>query len=205
MTNRRSSGDVPPLCCPVCGGAEISLERQEGTVRTGKDSYVPAWEEFSRCGTCGEEFVTQEQSAANSRAYVAAVRKAQGLVSADEIRDARLRLGMSQSEFENALGVGRKTVVRWERGTVFPSNAANGLLWLASRHPAVFLEYASRHSSQARPSGRRGEIIATIAQAPSPNEPPPVARYRAGGTKLTVAPTASPVLDTNTGISGGTS
>jgi DNA-binding transcriptional regulator YiaG len=35
---------------------------------------------------------------------------------ADEIRDARGRAGMSQVKLATALGVSRRTVVRWEAG-----------------------------------------------------------------------------------------
>ncbi len=45
-----------------------------------------------------------------------------------EIRDVRKRLGLTQHAFEKLLGVGPKTVVRWERGTVFQNRSTDSLL-----------------------------------------------------------------------------
>ena len=123
--------------------------------------------EISACADCGEEFYTYEQSLAHSRAAATAVREAQGLLSPERIRAARMRMGMTLPQFEHAMGVGAKTVGRWERGTVAPSRAANGMLWLAERHPDVFLEYARERIDVGATAPRDAAVIATIFQAPS--------------------------------------
>jgi len=48
----------------------------------------------------------------------------------EEILDLRTSLGLSQGAFEQLLGVGKKTVTRWENGVIFPSAAANNLMKL---------------------------------------------------------------------------
>lgn len=160
--------------CPACGSAELRIERREKEARTQRGTAVPYWQESYLCMACGEEFLTADQSEASSRAYSEALRVADRLVSADEIRSARLRLDMTQDEFEDALGVGRKTVVRWERGTVVPSRAANGLLWIAVHFPGVFLEYAREFVPEATKPAAEGKLIATVAPPPEEGSPPRV-------------------------------
>jgi transcriptional regulator with XRE-family HTH domain len=55
----------------------------------------------------------------------------------EEIRALRESLGLSQAQLENLLNVGPKTVVRWERGTVFQSGAVNTLLKVLRARPDV--------------------------------------------------------------------
>ncbi len=98
---------------------------------------------FMRCDHCEREFYTTEQSQAQHRAITAALRKRDGFLSAGEIKLAREQYGLSLPEFEKALGVGKNTVGRWERGTVPPASAANFGLWMARYEPVVFERYAS--------------------------------------------------------------
>ena len=51
---------------------------------------------------------------------------------ASEIREG---LGLTQQSFEQLLGVGPKTVVRWERGTVFQNRATDSLLRVIRAFP----------------------------------------------------------------------
>jgi transcriptional regulator with XRE-family HTH domain len=54
-----------------------------------------------------------------------------------EILAIRESLGYSQARFEKLLRVGQKTVVRWEKGTVFQSATADQLMRLVRDVPAV--------------------------------------------------------------------
>lgn len=150
--------------CPTCGSTNLRIESAQ-VATIAQRSVAPFLDEFSVCDQCGSEFYTNEQSLASSRAFAAAARKAQNLLSPDEIRQARVRLGLTQPQFEEQLGVGKKTVVRWERGTVVPSKAANGLLWLALRYPSVFQEYARERLG--RDDSKDPKIIASFRQARS--------------------------------------
>lgn len=157
--------------CSRCRSTAVKIVREALDEETnGKPfSYV---DEFSRCENCGEEFYTPEQSFANSQAYASAEAKADSLLSPGEIRAARHALELTQEQFEDALGVGRKTVVRWERGTVAPSRAANGLLWLAAKYPTVFLEYARERFPEVHAVA--APIIAKIIPATGSDSKPVV-------------------------------
>ena len=163
-------GGVP---CPACRSDDLEVIRRDGSVSGGMVSFP---DELTRCTACGEEFYTYEQSMASSRAYATAIREAEQFPSPEAIRQTRLDLGMTQEQFERALGVGKKTVVRWERGTVPPSRAAGGMLWLAARHPEVFLEFARMINPDLEPPDEA--IIATIFTAPGADASPVVVRSR---------------------------
>ena len=53
----------------------------------------------------------------------------------DQIRGIRQGLGLTQDAFEKLLGVGPKTVVRWEKGTVFQNRSTDSLLRVVAAHP----------------------------------------------------------------------
>lgn len=56
--------------------------------------------------------------------------------------EARNRIGLSQAEFANMLGVSVRTLQDWEQGRREPSGAAKMLLKIAAQHPEVVREAA---------------------------------------------------------------
>lgn len=112
--------------CGMCGG-EALLVAEERTVRVGSRS-ARVIDEFYRCTACGEELYEPGQMDAVMRRASAAVRTRLGLLQPEEIREIRATLDLSQADFERLLGVGKKTVVRWEKGTVFQSQATDRLM-----------------------------------------------------------------------------
>lgn len=134
--------------CPYCSSNRISLESvmtSEKVMVAGAERSIAYHDEHFKCVECGEIFATYDQAQAREGAYAQAVARASDGFTGAEIRALRERYGLTQSEFETALGLGKKTLVRWERGTVPPSSAAVGLLWMADRHPDVFAELAGRN------------------------------------------------------------
>jgi putative transcriptional regulator len=58
-------------------------------------------------------------------------------VQVSQATEARLKLGMSQSEFAAMLGVSARTLQDWEQGRRQPSGAAKALLKVAAASPKV--------------------------------------------------------------------
>src|SRR5215471_15637479 len=52
-----------------------------------------------------------------------------------DVREARLKLGLSQSEFAAFIGTGVGTVRKWELGTRKPSGAARALIAVIKAEP----------------------------------------------------------------------
>jgi len=136
--------------CHTCGSNAV-LVTQQTELNTGSRS-VLVDDEFMQCTNCGAEFYLPGQMDATQRRAAANARAAEGLLTPDEILDIREGLELSQADFEKLLGVGPKTVVRWERGTVFQNRATDSLLRLigADRRHAEIL--ASRHGVTLKPA-----------------------------------------------------
>lgn len=58
-------------------------------------------------------------------------------VQVSQATEARLKLGMSQTEFASMLGVSARTLQDWEQGRRQPSGAAKALLKVATASPNV--------------------------------------------------------------------
>jgi putative transcriptional regulator len=56
---------------------------------------------------------------------------------------ARLKLGLTQTQFAQVLGVSKRTLEHWEQGRREPSGAAKTLLKIAESHPEILKEMAS--------------------------------------------------------------
>jgi HTH-type transcriptional regulator/antitoxin MqsA len=89
--------------------------------------------------------------AATQRRASDAIRAEEGLLSAREIREIREELGLTQQGLERLLGVGPKTVVRWERGTVFQNRSTDSLLRVLRAFPEASGFLAERHGVVLHP------------------------------------------------------
>ena len=112
--------------CPVCGGSLNSVS-EEREVRIGRRS-AQVVDESGRCADCGETFYAPDQMNETLRRASDAIREEEGLLSSEAVRGIREKLGLTQQAFEELLGVGPKTVVRWEKGTVFQNRSTDSLL-----------------------------------------------------------------------------
>ena len=61
-------------------------------------------------------------------------------VEPNEVVQARQKLGLSQAQFAEALGISKRTLQEWEQGRRSPSGAAQALIRIAKRHPEVVRE-----------------------------------------------------------------
>ena len=61
-------------------------------------------------------------------------------VAPNEVAAARLKTGLSQSQFAQALQISPRTLQEWEQGRRKPSGAAQALIQIAFRHPEVITE-----------------------------------------------------------------
>ena len=58
-------------------------------------------------------------------------------IAQNEVAAARLKTGLSQTQFEQALHISLRTLQEWEQGRRDPSGAAKALIQIAFRHPEV--------------------------------------------------------------------
>jgi putative transcriptional regulator len=84
----------------------------------------------------GDELVqSMAQALAHARGKRGGVRRHKVDVSPDDIQKARKRLGLSQDQFADALGVSASTLRKWEQGQRSPTGAAKTLLKVIEREP----------------------------------------------------------------------
>ena len=61
-------------------------------------------------------------------------------ITPNEVAAARLKTGLSQAMFAEALQISPRTLQEWEQGRRQPSGAAKALIKIAFRHPEVIRE-----------------------------------------------------------------
>jgi len=61
-------------------------------------------------------------------------------IKPNEVAAARLKTGLSQVQFAQALKISPRTLQEWEQGRRKPSGAAQALIQIAFRHPEVIKE-----------------------------------------------------------------
>jgi putative zinc finger/helix-turn-helix YgiT family protein len=120
--------------CPNCQvPARVAYSRR--TVPVGSRE-VEIDDEYTCCDTCNEQFYTLAQATESHRRAIAAVRLEDGLLAPERIRLIRESLGLTQRQFEELLGVGEKTCVRWESGRVSQNVSTDRLIRLLAANRA---------------------------------------------------------------------
>jgi HTH-type transcriptional regulator/antitoxin MqsA len=113
---------------------------------------VSVHEEILRCSVCGEEEYSYEQAIAAERRAGEIYREQNGFLQPDEIVALRRRWGVTQAQLEDALGLGRKTIARWESGRVLQSRALDNLLRAIDQFPGVLVFLAGRQNASIQPN-----------------------------------------------------
>lgn len=166
--------------CHICDGEAIPV-REVREYAIGRRS-APVADEFMRCQACGEEFYLPGQMDAVQTRASAAIREREGLLQPQEIREIREGLDLSQADFERLLGVGPKTVVRWEKGTVFQNKATDALLRLLKADRENARRLSQWHGVPLAAPAIQGRERTTQTKAGSVNyELPPIHGLALGG------------------------
>jgi putative zinc finger/helix-turn-helix YgiT family protein len=126
-----------------CGGT-FQLIVEPGTFRIhGLD--VAVNHRFFRCSGCGEELVTEDLAELVQGEAATAFRRQENFLSGTEIRSLRERLGLSQEQLEGALGLGAKSLARWENDRVLQNRSMDNLFRAIERDPGCLTFLAGIH------------------------------------------------------------
>ena len=128
-----------------CGG-EFELVSEPGTF-TIYGAEVSVDHLFFRCSACGDEHVTEELAAAVQAAAAHSYRQQFHFLTGGAIRGIRERLGLTQEQMESALGVGAKSLARWENERVLQNRSVDDLLRLIDRDPSALAFLAWVHGA----------------------------------------------------------
>lgn len=106
------------MTCLRCRNGEFETRRGESVEQVFRGETFVVRGDIEVCQHCGWRKVTDNQAETLARRTVDAYRRKHGLLTEDEIRAWRKRLGMSQVAFAEFVGVSPITVKRWETGQV---------------------------------------------------------------------------------------
>ena len=109
--------------CPMCRERQLGLvtTHHETSVYHDDKEYVVTFPDlviFS-CSVCGNRIVPMD----SEERLMVALRQAAVLLTPDEIRDNRVRVGLSQEKLASELGVTEDTLSRWEAGLLIQSRS----------------------------------------------------------------------------------
>jgi len=126
-----------PWRCNVCAtvAVELSTIRYDAEVRQDgrlHEFVVPSLE-IPICKRCGEKVFTEDVD----QQINMALRRHLRLLTPDEMRDAIQRIGMSQKELAENLGIAEETLSRWLNELQIQSRAMDNLLRVFFALPAV--------------------------------------------------------------------
>ena len=134
--SRRNPAVLPDDACPTCGTMMKATDGELPFVVNGEKVVVPTVPHLA-CPSCGEVVLRYEESRLLQERAVEVYRRSHGLLTADEIRELRERLGLTQAQFAGILRLGLNTVSRWESGRNVQNAAMDVLLKLVRDVPAT--------------------------------------------------------------------
>jgi len=155
--------------CPICGG-RVESGSAERDLRVGKRT-VTLTIVAPACVECGEYFLSPNELEEIQLRASELIRKEEGLLFPQQIEGIRKKLRLSQTQFERLLGVGEKTVVRWERGTVFQNSATDNLLRVLDAVPEALAFLAKRQEVDLGEGSERQADVAELHGSRSPSLP----------------------------------
>jgi putative zinc finger/helix-turn-helix YgiT family protein len=150
------------ILCPHCNVPAL-IVRNEREVQVGQRR-LRIEDEWSECPQCKEAFYSAEQADARQRASINQARLEDGLLPPHKIRQIREGYCLTQRQFEEVLGVGEKTVVRWESGRVCQNQATDRLIRLVAASRENLKMLAALHGV---PLEADDEVAAAIGGTPN--------------------------------------
>ena len=126
-----------PKRCGKCGQKTMRLATVPYTTTIEHDGRAYRVEipdlTVPQCENCHAISIDDEAD----RQISAAFRREAKLLSPEEIRQGREKLGLTQKQFANLLGVGEATVSRWETGAQIQQRAMDRFLRVCLGSPAA--------------------------------------------------------------------
>lgn len=119
------------------------------------------------CTHCGAISIPWDWVDEHGRLVDETYRKLAGIFTAEEIKEARKRLRMSQREFAEYLGVGEASVKRWETG-VLPDKSSSDLIRLKTDPEAARTNWKRLEGLLRRPGAATSRAKRTGNGEPAP-------------------------------------
>lgn len=121
--------------CPICGAG--SSEKKVGTESfeyKGKTIKIPHYIIYE-CSDCGEAVVDTVTLKESGKMLKDFQREVDGLLTGQQIKSIRMKLGLTQEELADIVGGGLKSIARYEAGQVCQSKGMDNLLRILNAYP----------------------------------------------------------------------
>jgi len=141
--------------CPICDESALEAGTYTGTIEHAGQELQVSGLEYWECPTCGADPVFPDQARRNHLRFQDARRRADGLLTGDEIAVIRRRHDLTQADAAKVFGGGANAFSKYERGDVIQSKAMDRLLRLAAEDGMVFRRL--QEMAGLRPSNIRSE------------------------------------------------
>ena len=137
--------------CPICGEGMLVLHVEEDAVAyKGVTRTVPS--QYKVCTACGSEQADMDDLRVNKRAMQAFKKEVDGLLTGQEVRRIRERLGLTQAEAAELFGGGPVAFSKYESDDVMQSEAMDKLLRLANSFQTIVLNFLRQRGGHTVPS-----------------------------------------------------
>jgi len=138
--------------------------------------------DYSVCSKCGAEAILPDQIRRNDCRVRDAWRKADGMLTGEEIVALRAQLGLTQQQAAQYFGGGMNAFSKYERAEVVQSAAMDKLMRLAlEKQPVHVPQWLSNHAGLhiGAPKAEYGNVIPFKPKStPLPLIPSPIAEYQ---------------------------
>jgi HTH-type transcriptional regulator/antitoxin MqsA len=153
------NGDI----CLICGHGKM-LERVVTEVFTYKNQ-VCRIEDYHifKCDKCEEELVSPKSLKESEKTLTDFRRTVDGLLTSDEIKSIRKKLGATQKDLAEMLEVGEKTFARYENGQVTQSRAMDFTLRALNMHPSLLHSIKNGKKAETDYAGYKVIAVQTVS------------------------------------------
>jgi HTH-type transcriptional regulator/antitoxin MqsA len=128
--------------CPVCGEGHLHPQVGENKVEyKGQKRALVTY--YSTCGVCGSEQACAQQVRDNKRVMLAFKKEVDGLLTGEQIKALRARLGITQAQAAIIFGGGPVAFSKYESDDISQSEAMDKLLRLVDDMPNAFSHLVS--------------------------------------------------------------
>ncbi|MDD2758727.1 MAG: type II toxin-antitoxin system MqsA family antitoxin [Methylomonas sp.] len=167
--------------CPICATGELGFFSAMDEIQY-KGQALSVKVEYAVCQHCGDEMILPEQIKRNDCRTRDAWRKADGLLTGEEIVSLRTQLGITQQEAAEMFGGGANAFSKYERGEVIQSQAMDNLMRLAmEKQPVDVSEWLRNRAGLINPEQSYSKVVPITAKS----------------KRLNVVPSSAPDLSEN--------
>jgi len=121
--------------CPVCGAGELKKKVSAQHFEYKGESITISNYVTYMCNECGESIIDNVSVKESGKKLKNFQREVDGLLTGQQIKAIRIKLGLTQEQLADIVGGGLKSLARYESGQVCQSKGMDNLLRILDAYP----------------------------------------------------------------------